>query len=561
MENFYLEKKETLFSIIDRIKRSRDNNIVLVVPNGLITLKSIVNLKILKEEALSLDKNISISTSDFFIKNLIEQAGLELVEVEKPEIKPRKIMSDIVKPANLVDLRPKKVVEKPVIEEPVIEEPVIEEPEEKTPYGRPLDDLGAKEEEFKELFEKEKEQESEILETEYKFEEPKSHFKIFTKKRVIGAFLIFGIIGLGLISYFILPRVQIVLDPKKETIRFEADIMVDKDVDSVDANAGIIPGQVFEIEMQDSRTFPTTGEKDLEEKARGFITIYNEYSSEEQALVKTTRFLSNNGKLFRLIETTVIPGASIVEGQIIPSSKEIEIIADEPGEAYNIGPTEFTIPGFKGSPKYTGFRGESSESMSGGIKGRVKIATKDDIDGAKEIVSLELKEKVYKEFIKKIPKELTLLENAQVLDIIESSSTLEPDNPGKDFTITIKAKAWGLAFLEQDTIKLIEDNLVSKVSDNKVLLPSTITIDYKNPEIDFDNGKIGFTCESEVKVAWNLDKEVFKNDLAGKNEIEVRKYLSNLSEIESAKVIFWPFWVKRVPVNKNKIKIIIDIES
>jgi len=265
--------------------------------------------------------------------------------------------------------------------------------------------------------------------------------------------------------------------------------------------------------------------------------------------------------LFRLIETTVIPGASIVEGQIIPSSKKIEIIADESGEAYNIGPSKFTIPGFKGSPKYTSFRGESSESMSGGIKGRVKIATKDDIDGAKEIVSLELKEKVYKEFIKKIPKELTLLENAQVLDIIESNSTLEPDGPGKDFTITIKAKAWGLAFLEQDTIKLIENSLVSKVSDNKVLLPSTITIDYKNPEIDFDNGTIGFTCKSEVKAAWNLDKEVFKNDLAGKNEIEVRKYLSNLSEIESAKVVFWPFWVKRVPVNKNKIKVIIDIEN
>jgi len=48
--------------------------------------------------------------------------------------------------------------------------------------------------------------------------------------------------------------------------------------------------------------------------------------------------------------------------------------------------------------------------------------------------------------------------------------------------------------------------------------------------------------------------------LAGKDEIEVRKYLSSLSEIEGARVIFWPFWVKRIPKNKDKIKITIEAE-
>ncbi|MBU2564151.1 hypothetical protein KKA23_01005 [Patescibacteria group bacterium] len=569
MENFHLEKEETLFSIVDRVKRSRDKDIVLNVPAGLTVLKSIVNLKILKEEALSLEKNISISTNDSFIKNFIKRAGIELLEdieqsIDVPE-KSQKTMSDIVGLKNVVDLRPKKpeIIQEPEIK-PIIEsEPVIIK--EETPYGRPLDDLGAKEEQFEELFRKEPEKqiepESEILQTKYKFEGPKTKSSFFTKKKVIGFLIFIALIALGFVIYFVLPRAQIVISPKKEIIKFETEIAVDRDVDSIDSDANIIPGQIFEIEMQDSKKFPTTGEKDLREKAKGVVIIYNQYSSEDQSLVKTTRFLSDSGKLFRLVDTVVIPGAKIIEGQIIASSKEVELIADEEGEEYNIAPSKFTIPGFKGTPKYTGFYGESSDSMSGGIIGRFNVATKDDIDGAKEILGLELKDKVYKEFIKKIPKDLTLLENAQVLEIIESNSSLEVDEPGKEFTITVKVRAIGLAFKEENAISLIKDNLKDKISEDKTLLPSTISIEYNNPEIDLENGRIEFSCNAEAKTAVNIDQNKFKSDLAGKNEIEVRKYLSGLSEIESAKVVFWPFWVKKIPINLDKIKIVVDTEN
>ena len=520
----------------------------MVVPQGLPALRSIINLRILKEEAISLGKDISIVTNDTLIKKLAQQAGLRILDREirekkddwpeqlkeggeirpqvkaKPEIKKRRVISDIVKPTEAKEekIEPEKILER---EEVIEEESIIEEEPEpsfvKAPKTRPS-------------------------------------FKFFTKKRLITGGIIICLIVLIFISVFVLPRVQVSINPKKEAIRFETEIIANKNINSINFTDSSIPAQVFQLETEDSKKFPTTGEKDIEEKAKGIIVVYNEYNSNPQTLVKRTRFLSEQGKLFRLIETTIIPGATIEEGEIIPSSKEVEVAADEPGEAYNIAPSEFTIPGFEGSPRYTTFYGKSTESMTGGAKGRMRVATQEDIEGALEIVSLELKNKVQEQFNKKIPDELKLLKETQSLEVIDSNSSLKADEPGKEFVVTVKVKAWGLAFKEEDILSLVEKNIGDKISENKILLPSTIKVSYLDIELNLDEGKANFSCQIEAESAWRIDESQIKSNLASKGEIEVRKYLSSLSEIEGAKVIFWPFWVKKIPKNKDKIKIIID---
>lgn len=419
-------------------------------------------MKILKEEAISSGKDIAIITADSLIKKLASQVNLIVldkvldsieekrqVEFEKRLSPRKKVISDIVV---------KRTVgrAKPSFEEPVfIPEPEKVEEEKVKPedFGEEFRDLGEKEEQFEGLFRKKKEEqkkkEKEILyQPEPKRE--RTSFRFFTAKKLITLLIVLVLVGGGFVLYFFLPKAQIIINPKKEDIRFEAEIVADKNIDMVDLKNDKIPAQVFQIETEDSRKFPTTGEKDVEEKAKGTITVYNQYSSSEQTLVKTTRFLAESGKIFRLTENVIIPGATIDEGKIIASSKEVTVEADETGEAYNIAPSKFTIPGFEGTPKYTAFYGQSAEAMKGGAKGKMRVATKSDIDGATQIVSLDLKNKVKDEFNKKIPIDLKMLDNSQVLEVVSTDSTLEPDDPGKEFTITVKVKAWGLAFKEND---------------------------------------------------------------------------------------------------------------
>jgi len=578
MENFYLEQNEELFSIIDRIRRSRDRRIALIIPAGLQALRSIINLKILKEEIISMGKDVSVVTADNLIKKLAQQVNLPILDKiqEEPQIinKPneerrqieferklksgKRIISDIVKPAEPVKPPFEEVFSPPEPEIP--ESRQVEETPKADDFGEEFRDLGEKEEQFDELFSKKKETKTKEVKREEFGEKEKRPFRFFTAKRVISFLIFLLLLGGGFVLYFILPKAEVVINPKKEDISLETEITADKNIDSIDLENNKIPAQIFQVETDDSRTFPTTGEKEVEEKAKGTIVVYNQYSSSEQALVKTTRFLSENGKIFRLTATVVIPGATIDEGKIIPSSKEVIVEADEAGEAYNIGPSKFTIPGFEGTAKYTGFYGQSSEPMRGGAKGLMKVATKEDVEGAIQIVSAELKNKVSDEFKQKIPKELKMLDSSQVLEVTESDSTLNAGEPGKEFTVTVKVKAWGLAFKEDDVFSLIKDNINDKISQDKILISSTIKVNYKNIKTDSANGRTDFTAQAQAKTAWNIDEDLLKKDLAGKDEIEVRKYLSSLAEIETAKVIFWPFWVKRIPANKDKIKIVIKTE-
>jgi len=563
MERFYLKPTDDFFSIIDNIKSRQDLNIVLIVPAGTNALRSIINLRILKEECSFLGKNIYISTVDELIKKLADQVKIKILESQKVQVIKKQAtkpmgrivdlrgMADIRKVENEFELTDK--VEFEIPEEPKFEEPEIKIEEEPLTEPKIEDNFFYKERVSEEkIF-------AEPLPERIEKKRIKKHFKISRKKLFITILSVIGFLALAFVVYFVLPRAQVVINPKKEKVQFETNILVDKDINSTNIETAEIAGQLFEIEKMESKEFASTGERDVLEKAKGKVIIYNQYSSSPQTLVKTTRLKSTDGKIFRLTSTVTVPGAVIDEGQIVASSKEVEVEADEAGADYNIGPTDFKIPGFEGTPKYNAFYGKSTQVMTGGAKGKMKVATQNDITGATNIVVLELKDKALVDFKAIIPADLKLLDDAQISSIVESSSTVKANQPGEKFTITVKMKISGIAFKENDALSLIEKNVNDKISQNRTLLFSTIKATYKTVKLDLKQGSLNLDCAVEADSVANFDEQKIKDDLAGKNETEVRAYLSSLPDIETAKVIFWPFWVKKVPIDKDKIKVITKI--
>jgi len=133
-------------------------------------------------------------------------------------------------------------------------------------------------------------------------------------------------------------------------------------------------------------------------KASGIITAFNEYGSEPQLLIASTRFLSSNGKIFRTTKDVYVPGAQLNDDEIIPSSIDVEVMADYLGAEYNISPSDFTIPGFKGTVKYESLYGKSNTAISGGSMKTIedndlKAEYQDNLD---QLIILNSKFKVVK---------------------------------------------------------------------------------------------------------------------------------------------------------------------
>ncbi len=84
-----------------------------------------------------------------------------------------------------------------------------------------------------------------------------------------------------------------------------------------------------------STASPTASPSNESVLAKGTVRIVNHYAK-SQTLVKTTRLLTSDGKLYRIDKQVVIPSGG---------EASVGVYADQVGAAFAIGPTKFTIPG------------------------------------------------------------------------------------------------------------------------------------------------------------------------------------------------------------------------
>jgi len=616
--NIYLKSDEEIISVVDKLIQAEEKEINLIVPARAQIWQSSINLKLLKREADNLGKDITLVVTDDLGAEMAQRIGFavqkekdlpvemvkeesvlnEEIEEEIPlreEIEPEEIEAEmVVKPEKKQDNNDKDMIEFLVEElkpEKELNQSFPFSQEKKTLVSsKPTSSKGQMadivnlepvskkelikekivsklEDKKQEFFKKPKEP---IIRESYSdpvLKEKRPVFDSVIKKpfsfnwsKLLIAFIILTFVVAGLVSFLVLPTTEIVITPKTEKISFDLSVVGSKEISQINEELNKIPLQEIEVSKTKSREFNATGEKEINEKAHGMITIYNEYSSDPQTLVATTRFQSSDGKVFRIFESITVPGAKIEEGKIIPNSIEVEVIADQSGKEYNIEATDFTVPGFKGTPKYAGFYGRSKSSMEDGYIGKVKVVTNEDIKKAEEILAKEVKEEINNAFQEQIPTELKIIDNSTKEDIVIISTAEEGDRADK-FTVEIEGTISALLFKEEDLKKLVDLNVASMISEDKVPLSETQQIKWIDPVIDSSREEVSFSLYAEEKVAWQIDEQALKENLIDQSETEVRSYLANQPEIEKAKVSFWPFWVKKIPNQIEKIEIIIDFES
>lgn len=601
----YLEPNEEITSIVDHLIQAEQKEVVFVVPIGAQILQSLLNLKLLKREADNLGKRIIFLTQDEYGKNLINKAEMNVISSREDideflnkfnqvatatklgeetvgvaevllakndlrdkffpnmENEPLRV-ADIISPSDVyVSNQRLRNIEKSA------GRGYLPTPTSQRDVRRGV--LGGKSIDWRE----EKEIQDKVIQpgqmvvkvnlyracrsvadtayqrlcqigqVAYRFNPKKIFF--------VSIFLFIG--AMVLIGLFVLPKAEIILRPKMENIASDFNLTADETTNKTDLTLKKIPLQSIKLEKRETREFSVLGEQQVNEKARGKIFIYNEYSSSPQTLVETTRFLSEDGKIFRLPKTVVVPGAAIEEGKIVPSFVEVEIFADQPGKEYNINPNQFTIPGFQGTPKYNKFYAKSFSAMSGGAVGRVKIVSQEDFNNAKDNILNDLRSVAYSQMKDGVPNGFKLIDDA----IREKIDNILVDPPigavAEKFNLTANLTFEGLIFNEDDVNGLFLEDFKKQVSEQSDFIDKYLIIEYKKISADFLNKKINFIASFSGKTKEKIDIDKIRIALRNKGEGEIEDFFSQSENIESIKVNFWPFWVKKIPQNIQKIKI------
>ena len=375
--------------------------------------------------------------------------------------------------------------------------------------------------------------------------------KIFIFTFLGVAFLFFIVIILTSIS-----QARIRIFPYKEDFSINIPVTISDKITNIDEVYGIIPGESIKIEKVVLKTFISSGEKDVFQKAKGKIIIYNNFNTSSQALVATTRFQTPEGLVFRIIKIIVVPGATKAGDKLEPGEIEVEVIADRAGPQYNIESSEFKIPGFLGTPKYQGFYAKSFEKFSGGFIGKTSVVIKEDIEKAESLVKDEA--------VNEIREELALLSSFKILDeILNIELELTPDSNKtgdleKEFKIGYRAELKTIAFREGDVAKFISQYI--KNSQNLKVVEKGLRIDYRETKFDKENNELSLKLESFGQTTKNIDIEKIISEIVGRKNHEAEIYLGDLKEIESADIYLSPFWVRSIPKNRERIEIQVVVE-
>lgn len=386
----------------------------------------------------------------------------------------------------------------------------------------------------------------------------KKSLRNFPKKSLI----ILGIISLillGTIIYISTGSAKIDITPHKKILDFQLKVSASDKFSVVDAELNKIPGQLFNIEKSVNQTFLTTGEKEVAQKARGKITVFNEYGTTPQVLIATTRFQTPSGLVFRTLKGITVPGIKVENSKIIPGSIVVEVIADKPGQLYNIPTSKLSIPAFNergDAGRYQKIYGQSDESMTGGIIGKAKVVTDTDFDTAKKTLSDQVT-KDTEESLKTQTSGLKVI-NFYSIKLKEPESTAKIDEAADSFIMTVNSSIKTVAFKEDD-LKNLTKQFVDKTQ-NLTVIPENLAINYDNIIFDETNNTLSFTLNIKGTGYAKIDTDKITTDLSGKNEMEIRDYFKGASNIESVKVVLSPFWVKRVPQEKERIKLGIEYE-
>lgn len=586
MKKIVVEKNEGIAEVIDRMIATSDEAISLVIPGGSLLAKSVSNFRLLKRDAGLAGKSIVIDSSDDEVLHLAKAHGIataEAVEVSDIVAQDLEDGEDGERPS----LPPRHGKKAAGIRLTVRAEDDDGGDVEVEDAAASVRDEDHKSMLARERFFKPRAASPAVADADrggrgrrHSDDDDDASENGSGKKWmwIVGVVVVLVAIFYG--ATVIFGRAQVTINFTQTPWTYQNNFIAEKSVATTtpDANDGgsgsatIIPAQVFTTSKNVTQLFAATGPSVSGGiKAQGTITIYNDYGAAPQDLVATTRFVTPDGKLFRLVNDVTVPGATVAgNGTITPSSIDAPIIADQTGASYNVGPVaKLTVPGFeKNAGKYAGFYGQIKGQTTGGASGSHPTPTSADIAQAKASTTAILQADLQSGLTASYPNNFKILDGATSVQISSLTVNTSTDANG-NFSVFGQATLTAIGFdesaLAQYLLSLGQAQANAANGSNGGSTPPTVLAfknfsepNYSAVQASFTKGQVSFSLSANEILEPAFSASQFASQLSGKGIAAARDMIQNLPELSDGKISVWPIWLWSMPGNPDKIQVTVN---
>lgn len=386
---------------------------------------------------------------------------------------------------------------------------------------------------------------------DFDFHNRGSRFKFLSGKRRWFAIGLAGFLILVFVALTIFDGASLSYEPKSTAISFDGD-----EYSATKSGAGLI-FSVMKISKDKGVIVPASGESEVSRKASGTIIVYNNATAGSQRLRATTRFETPDGKIYRTQNDITVPGKRLVSGKEEPGSIEVVVYADEPGADYNIGLSDFTLPGLEGGALFSSVYARSKTPMTGGFVGTEKAVSEADKTKARAELEAGLKSELLSEARAQVPDGFILIDELSSFTFEELPQT-ESSNQSNT-TFNLRGNLEGAMFKEDDLITHISREKAGLSPGDIAEILDIDSINFAFASTSAVNPLLGdtlsFTASGSAVVLWRTDETALKADLLGRKKSELNAVLNNYPNIVEASATVRPFWKTSFPSGGEDIVI------
>ncbi|OGZ19150.1 MAG: hypothetical protein A2494_01275 [Candidatus Lloydbacteria bacterium RIFOXYC12_FULL_46_25] len=367
---------------------------------------------------------------------------------------------------------------------------------------------------------------------------------------LVGASII-GILAIIILNFF--GGATITIIPKHDAIPMDQEMTAFKNPQNNE-----LPYAIMKVTLSETQEVPATGTKTVTEKASGQIIIFNQQTT-AQRLIRNTRFESPKGKIYRINESINIPKATTKNGQVTPGSVTVTVYADEAGPDYNTEPTDFTVPGLKGTPQFDKVYARSKGAITGGASGTLKTVSDQDLKQAADELRIALETKLRMKARADLAPTQIGYDNGLVIELQDAILSSEKASGEDKALVSLEGTIYLVAFDRVELSKAIEKALIPTPTGETVAIKNIDALSFAMPthkgEDLWKDEKITFSLKGTPELTWTVSEDIIIADLLGQAKEDFNEILAKYPTVESAKATSRPFWKSKFPEDPTKITI------
>lgn len=294
-----------------------------------------------------------------------------------------------------------------------------------------------------------------------------------------------------------------------------------------------------------------------QEYARGSIRIFNDFSSSPQRLLPQTRFEAVDGSIFLSPdEEIVIPPK---EGDI-PGERVIQVVAQEPGPSYNIGPTDFSLPGFRElglDDRYAQIYAISTQSFEGGVDTQRPTLSSQRRDEVTQEITQALSEQLQSSLLQHTTSEMLIVQNSGYIEYQDSVYEFsEEQGVG---TLTREGTIFALVVMKDELADMLAQSIYQEDTTGiRFRARQYPVVRYEGPLLDYEQLQdIQLTISGDTQFVWNPDTEDIKEYMIGIARNDIGMVLDEFPHVGIISVKNIPHWKKNLPHDPEDISILL----